>query len=281
MNILNDQQLVAALGGQSPIVSGFPPPIEVATKHQPFSRGSAVQPCSIDLHIGEVLVPQRSGKTAKRRNHSLRPGRSAIVVTHERLDVPPDLGGFVLPLGGYPQGMLLTNPGHVDPGYKGRLWFTIVNISRASIALTRERRVATLLLFRLSEAPKGDWQARYGPAIYDQPPDEVVQVTAGDVLLVERRAARVARRYVGLAGIVAALISGVILYIDSQFGAVSDVKATAAVLRRDVDHLQELTPGGDLTRSVVNLQAQVKELQSLLKTQGPATAHPTTPPPTR
>lgn len=262
MSFLTDDKLAALLTADSTVVANFPPAVAKATAHAPFERGSAIQPCSIDLHIGSVMVPGKDGKAKQKSSHALRPGMSAIILSHERLKVPPTHGGIVLPLGGYQQGLLLTNPGHIDPGYEGRLWFIVVNISRETISLSPERRIATLLLFSLDGAPKADWQSRYGPTKYDLPPDAVVEAVAGDCLMVGPRAARVAKKYLAFASVLAAAVTATILFLNSQVGPASDLKASVAVVKRDVEVLSsQVGPVSELKTAMAVLKRDVDNLR--------------------
>lgn len=56
---LADHQLKALLGGPNSLVTGFPEPwrqLQIGDSKWD-SRESPVQPCSIDLHIGEIYIP--------------------------------------------------------------------------------------------------------------------------------------------------------------------------------------------------------------------------------
>ncbi len=47
----------------------------------------------------------------------------------------------------------MTNPGHVDPGYRGTLKFTLINMGKNPFPLIRGQLICTLLFFRV-EAPE-------------------------------------------------------------------------------------------------------------------------------
>jgi hypothetical protein len=54
----------------------------------------------------------------------------------------------------------MTNPGHIDPGYAGRMRFAVINVGKADYPLKRGDQIVTLLLFRSERAPLSDWGER-------------------------------------------------------------------------------------------------------------------------
>jgi deoxycytidine triphosphate deaminase len=124
----------------------------------PFEHDSAIQPASIDLHIGAIFVPERQekepgGLRRPRTKHSLAPGHSVMITTKEKLDVPLDVTGMGFPLARMSSsGLLMTNPGHIDPGYKGSMTFTAINMGRLPFELREGDPIVTVMLFRL-DAP--------------------------------------------------------------------------------------------------------------------------------
>ena len=79
---------------------------------------------------------------------------------------PADIGAAAFPLAGRGQrGLLMMNPGHIDPGYEGKLWFSFINlVGRVSCC----HRGITLppsssgILCAGSERP---WKGRRGPEV--------------------------------------------------------------------------------------------------------------------
>ncbi|NTE33337.1 dCTP deaminase [Agrobacterium tumefaciens] len=118
-----------------------------------------IQPCSVDFSIGRIYVPPaepRNGiDTAPvdfQTGHQLQPGETAVVQTKERLTLGKMYGAFGFPPAGVSRNsILMTNPGHVDPGFTGHLTFTLINMGRRPFHLRRGERIASLLIFRLSE----------------------------------------------------------------------------------------------------------------------------------
>jgi len=163
---------------------------------------SLVQPASLDLTMGRIYLPEKSysepgGTDNPVTYYRFPPGHTAIVETRETLRIPSTVGAF-----GFPptevstSGILMTNPGHVDPGYEGSLKFTLINMSRQDFDLREGRRIVTLLLFSVKK-PDKDW-AVLNPGV----PKPIKGVDEGqlsrlfkDFRDIERRAEAVAQRY--------------------------------------------------------------------------------------
>src|SRR5271163_1574285 len=128
MSLLRDEEIIAAVTSAAPYVTGVVLPAD------PYSKDSPVQASSIDLHIGNVYLPGEKetdlgGAKNPRQDYSLKTGETAVVTTAETLDLPSHIAGFGFPPSGVSfKGLLMTNPGHVDPGYKGVMRFTVINM---------------------------------------------------------------------------------------------------------------------------------------------------------
>lgn len=98
--------------------------------------------CSIDLHIGLIYRPgieageEGSATNPHRLPVSLEQGDTAIIETVESFKLDNYHAGFVFPSSRISiQGLLMTNPGHVDPGYNGPLHVTVINMGRKPFSL--------------------------------------------------------------------------------------------------------------------------------------------------
>jgi dCTP deaminase len=122
-------------------------------------RKSPIQPCSFDVSIGKIYVPgiapgELGGVNNPIKIHTLNPGETAIVETSEVFHLPQDVGSFGFPPTSVSNvGVLITNLGHVDPGYDGTIKFTLVNMGRKAYSLKARDVIHTMLFFRLAEAP--------------------------------------------------------------------------------------------------------------------------------
>jgi deoxycytidine triphosphate deaminase len=166
-----------------------------------YSAKSRIQPASIDLTIGDILLPEinqdQEGSLQKPlKFHRLRSGHTAIVQTKEKLDLPSDLAAIGFPPSSVSsQGLLMTNPGHVDPGYKGRMKFTVINMGRESFLLKTGEIIVTLLFFRLTHSATKSYSER-NPVITGDVTEQQLSTLAKDFLDFERRAEDVAKKTV-------------------------------------------------------------------------------------
>lgn len=120
-----------------------------------------IQPSSLDLTVGQIFDPpeRKHGFDNLERwpqplmGLRLLPGHSAIVETQQTLSLSNKISAFGFPPAHLARkALLMTNPGHVDPGYKGKLTFTVINLGREHIYLDRNDVIVTLLLFRFDDA---------------------------------------------------------------------------------------------------------------------------------
>lgn len=227
MSLLRDEELIAAIAGQATAV----PYLEgVVLPADPYSKDSPVQASSIDLHIGSIYLPgSKKGEEGAADNpksdHSLQTGETAIVTTKETLHVPGDVAGFGFPPSRVSfKGLLMTNPGHVDPGYDGLLRFTVINMAKEAYPLINGDRIVTLLLFRMSGHAHSNWGQRNPGG--GNPPSPINQTNinrlAHDFVDVGGRAKKIARDEgvkIGLAITSGLAVLGLILstLINSQF----------------------------------------------------------------
>src|SRR5690348_3710155 len=122
MSLLRDDEIIAAINVQPPAV----PYIEgILLPADPYSKESPVQASSVDLHIGNIYLPgvretEPGGAKNPKHDYCLKTGETAVVTTLETLHLPPNVAGFGFPPSRVSfKGLLMTNPGHVDPGYEG------------------------------------------------------------------------------------------------------------------------------------------------------------------
>lgn len=149
--ILSDQEIDTAI--QDGLIR-----IERATfssgQASPFDPQTAIQPCSLDLTIGRIMEPQclddkRESKITEQKSIKFAPGATIVVETAEKLTIDKKIGGFGFPPARLARdGILMTNPGHIDPGYSGTLSFTLINMGRTRRYLQEGDRVATFLFYQ-------------------------------------------------------------------------------------------------------------------------------------
>lgn len=77
---------------------------------------------------------------------AIPPGQFAFLLTEEKITIPPEMMGFISVKATYKlKGLVNVSGFHVDPGWSGRLIFTVFNAGPSTIHL--ERRLAVFLLW--------------------------------------------------------------------------------------------------------------------------------------
>ncbi len=214
MSLIRDQDLIAS-------VATFADEVELPV--DPYSKDSPVQGCSLDLHIGDIYLPGKKqdeigGTQNSKLDVELETGATAVVTTKERLHLPGDVAGFGFPPSRVSfRGLLMTNPGHVDPGYEGVMRFTVINMAKEAYHLKRGDRIVRLLLFRMDKAAHADWRQR-NPEGSHPPAQTEINLLSEDFVDVEKRAERIARKH---GAKVSALIAGGLTLLTAFLGLVS------------------------------------------------------------
>jgi dCTP deaminase len=161
MSLLSDSEIASLLRADPPLLTNFPIPSDWD------SKDSLVQPSSLDLHVGEIFVPPKEepkvGDPVDKRTkeYMLQPGQTVVVDTLEELALPNNIAAFGFPPTSISnRAVLMTNPGHIDPGFKGSLSFTLINMGREQFVVTSGQPIVTLLLVRLTTPANKDFTQR-------------------------------------------------------------------------------------------------------------------------
>lgn len=213
----------------------------------PYSLNAQVQPSSIDIRMRNIYLPEtkpkdKGGLQSPSREHYLNPGETAIVDTIEEFRLPREIAGIGFPPAHVSQnGLLMTNAGHIDPGYHGRLSFTLVNMGREHFHLLHGERICTVLLFRIALPPERDFTGRGGL------PSEVKQDTLDklslDFLNITSRAESSATKHVRNAELRSPLWAGLFTIVVFGLGVLANYCAIKPDLEEqigDVRHTVEL-----------------------------------------
>jgi dCTP deaminase len=239
---LTDRQLHELLDPPSKVIDGL------VRDQVTDSKADQIQPASVDLTIGGIYVPDSDEGKRGSAGHpiddelSLDSGKTAVVETQETCHLPADIGAIGFPPTSVSAGgLLMTNPGHVDPGYQGKLSFTVINMAKEPYALKRGSDIVTLLIFRLPEKARAPYDKRN--------PGEHGAVTDGrlnkldyeflDVSEKAKRAAKEAERTTRAWGLGVPIVVGLLtlfgVVITSSHAHDKDISN----LQRDVKVLQE------------------------------------------
>lgn len=121
-------------------------------------KKNQIQPSSLDLRIGLIYRPPltEDHPVYSETGVSLKPGETVVVETLEKIKLSNAYGSFGFPPAGLSQNsILMTNPGHIDPGYEGHLQFTLINMGRKDYVLSHNAVIVSLLVFKVDEAAVG------------------------------------------------------------------------------------------------------------------------------
>jgi dCTP deaminase len=194
MRLLVDHEIRAAL--QNPTGSALAYVLEGQPPQPRELSASRVRSTSLDLTIGEIFIPdskpdELGGSNNPKTEHNLKQGHTAVIRTRERLR----MGGFRAAIAFPPshvslKGLLMTNPGHVDPGYEGPLHCTVINMGHESYPLNPGDRIMRALFFELDNeeqsVPRPDGLP--GGPVANQITTELLARLSIDFVDVEKRA---------------------------------------------------------------------------------------------
>lgn len=114
---------------------------------------SSIQASSYDLRVGTVFRDgQIINKDHQRAGEQIviQPGEILSLLTMEEVHLPDDMIAIAFPMNKWSsEGLLVLNPGYVDPGFKGPLSVKIVNLRKTRISISRGQAIFTVGFFRL------------------------------------------------------------------------------------------------------------------------------------
>lgn len=123
-----------------------------------------IQSSSVDLTASQIYVPESIKKINQVADISslaigqcmIEAGEAIVIELAEDIKIGKGFGGILMPPNALTKnGIIMTNPGHIDPGYSGKLTVCLINMGRYATALEPKSVVATLLLFSLSSMSDG------------------------------------------------------------------------------------------------------------------------------
>jgi dCTP deaminase len=164
-----------------------------------------IRGCSVDLHVGDIYRPgieaqsPGSASTPNRLQLVLNEGETAVIQTVERFKLDGKHAAFVLPVSSISvQGLLMTNPGHVDPGYEGHVHVTVINMGKKPFAIQPKMRFLRAFIYQLDQ-PVASPKTSSGSA-NTAVTQELLDKLSPDFLSVNARAASAAKKEVEAAG---------------------------------------------------------------------------------
>lgn len=120
---------------------------------------SCLQSCSYDLRIGTIFRDgQVINETHSRAEEQIiiEPGEIVSVLTLERLKLPKDIAGTAFAINSQSrEGLMVLNPGHVDPGFEGSLSVKAINLRKVSLPISREDKIFTVIFEKIANTTEG------------------------------------------------------------------------------------------------------------------------------
>jgi dCTP deaminase len=272
MRLLVDRDIIAALQEPHPIARNLSHPLDTSP-----TTTSQIQAASLNFTIGDIFIPdtkpgELGGTDNPRSDYELPQGHTAVIRTRETIHLSAFRAGIGFPPAHQSmKGLLMTNPGHVDPGYSGYLHCTVINMAHRSFHLERGDPIMRVLLFELSAdcSPNYPYYRRAG-----RPPDVVgpspinrglLERLSVDFVDVKKRSEEAATRQITKAQlralwmpVVVALIAAASAYI----GATLSNKDDLAKLREQFIEAKAGLEGKD---AVIKLQNDIDVLKYELK----------------
>lgn len=140
-----------------------------------FSKSGA----SYDLRLGEeaLVTPKKEPQHLQMgQTLNIDSGQFAVLTTEEYLEIPDDLLGFITIRFTYKSKGLVNISGfHVDPGFKGRLIFSVYNAGPTTVSLRRGEKVFSVFFAEIH--PKTSYKGDYNEQT--QIPLDIIETFAG------------------------------------------------------------------------------------------------------
>ena len=248
----------------------------------PDGPKSPVQPCSLDLTIGKIYVPGVSAQgpggseNPKTANHLLQPGMTAVVETREVFHLPDKIGAFGFPPTAVSKvAVLLTNLGHIDPGYDGTIRFTLLNMGLDAYTLRVGDPIYTLLLFQLQQDSNKSYRDRHpqinaktGSIGVDQPLLDSLSVDFLDVTSRAERAAsekatEAVSKELRSRSVLTAIIAAAATLVVSMFSTCSRVDRIEGGLSNLKAEISRKT---EEIKNIYDTQLEIQKLKSQIET---------------
>ena len=163
--LLADSQIREAVESEKLTITDFDP--------------NCLQPATYDLRIGRYVYAPPNPDQPIDLSHDggayrLPPYGTAVLTTHENLKLPPNMAGRIgLKSGLARLGVLASTGPQIDPGFEGKLFVSIFNVTAVPHVLTYRDTFLTIEFHTLDVVPdhpyNGPYQGKYtiGPEVLD------------------------------------------------------------------------------------------------------------------
>jgi deoxycytidine triphosphate deaminase len=117
----------------------------------------SIEACSYDLRVGTVIksgsVLNENTPEAVQQGIEVMPGDIVTIITLEEVCLPPNVAGLAFAMNRWSsEGLLVLNPGHVDPGFSGPLSVKALNLRRTPITLRLSNPIFTILFLDFGDS---------------------------------------------------------------------------------------------------------------------------------
>lgn len=189
MALLSNVELEAQLNGEDPLVRD----LDVLDRHAP---NSALEAASVRLRAGRIfqLLPDGGGLRERSDQIILEQGGVAFVLTKERMNFDGHHAGIMTAKSGgiAEKGILITNTGQVDPGFKGHLRYAVINMGHERFCLRAGDVITKLMILKLNHAAQPTWSEMHNQIA--DPTAETIRPLGNDFLDIQRRAEEIAEK---------------------------------------------------------------------------------------
>ena len=156
-----------------------------------FGNEECIEACSYDLRIGTIIQGGRVTRDtdgAVDRGFEVLPGEIVTIITLEEIRLPARVAGIAFAMNRWSsQGLLVLNPGHIDPGFAGPLSVKALNLRKTPITLRFHNPIFTILFFELAgdtdlPYPGGPKTRRDYERNFEERDREITPASLGDLL---------------------------------------------------------------------------------------------------
>jgi dCTP deaminase len=142
----------------------YPIPEEAKTRDGPPSGKGSLHGVLCELTLGDKAflttegAPRDLSSSLSSAYITIRPGEFAALITGEIVYLPKELMGLISMRNSYKQKGLISVSGfHVDPGFRGKIVFTVFNAGPNDIVLERGDRLFMIAFAMVCGKAKGYW----------------------------------------------------------------------------------------------------------------------------
>lgn len=124
--------------------------IKLIKHHEPEN----IQACSYDMRVGTIYINKKkyTPDVTQGTEVTLDPGAIINILTEEELKLPDDIAATAFAINSLSsEGLLVLNPGHIDPGFEGPLTVTAINLRATSKVVLFSTPIFTVIFERLPQ----------------------------------------------------------------------------------------------------------------------------------